>query len=50
MTMTPEQASWFAENFARLVANVDTVLLGKSFVIRLSFTALLSDGHLLLED
>jgi MoxR-like ATPase len=50
MTMTPEQANWFAENFARLVANVDTVLLGKSFVIRLSFTALLSDGHLLLED
>lgn len=50
MTMTPEQASWFSDIFNRLVANVDQVLLGKTFVIRLGFTALLSDGHLLLED
>ena len=50
MTMTPEQASWFSEIFNRLVANVDQVLLGKTFVIKLSFTALLSEGHLLLED
>ncbi len=48
--MTPEQATWFADIFARLVTNVDRVLLGKSFVIKLSFTALLSEGHLLLED
>jgi MoxR-like ATPase len=50
MTMTPEQASWFSDIFNRLVANVDQVLLGKTFVIRLGFTALLSEGHLLLED
>ena len=50
MTMTPEQAKWFEANFTRLVANVEQVLLGKTFVIRLSFTALLSEGHLLLED
>jgi MoxR-like ATPase len=50
MTMTPEQAAKFAETFNRLVANVDQVLLGKTFVIRLGFTALLSEGHLLLED
>jgi len=50
VTMTPEQATWFAETFNKLVANVETVLLGKTFVVRLSFTALLSDGHLLLED
>src|SRR6188768_595743 len=50
MTMTPEQATWFSDIFNRLVANVDQVLLGKTFVVRLSFTALLSDGHLLLED
>jgi MoxR-like ATPase len=50
MTMTPEQASWFSDNFTRLVTNVETVLLGKTFVIRLGFTALLSEGHLLLED
>jgi MoxR-like ATPase len=50
MTMTPEQATWFSDNFTRLVSNVETVLLGKTFVIRLGFTALLSEGHLLLED
>jgi MoxR-like ATPase len=50
MTMTPEQASSFSELFTRMVANVDQVLVGKTFVIRLGFTALLSEGHLLLED
>src|SRR5690606_6710807 len=50
MTMTPEQATWFADIFDRLVAGVDKVLLGKTFVVKLAFTALLSDGHLLLED
>ncbi|MFP7760782.1 AAA family ATPase [Marisediminicola sp. LYQ85] len=50
MTMTPEQAGWFAANFTRLVSNVESVLLGKTLVVRLSFTALLSEGHLLLED
>ena len=50
MTMTPEQASAFQETFARLVANVEQVLLGKTFVVRLGFVALLSEGHLLLED
>jgi MoxR-like ATPase len=50
MTMTPEQAGWFAATFNRLVGNVEQVILGKTFVVRLSFTALLSEGHLLLED
>ncbi|WP_157157754.1 MULTISPECIES: MoxR family ATPase [unclassified Diaminobutyricimonas] len=50
MTMTPEQATWFADTFGRLVANVERVLLGKTFVIRLGFVCLLSEGHLLLED
>jgi MoxR-like ATPase len=50
MTMTVEQATWFSDNFTRLVANVEQVLLGKTFVVRLGFTALLSEGHLLLED
>jgi MoxR-like ATPase len=50
MTMTPEQATWFADIFSRLVDNVEQVLLGKTFVVRLAYTALLSEGHLLLED
>ena len=50
MTMTPEQARWFADIAERIVANVETVLLGKSYVVRLGLTAMLSEGHLLLED
>jgi MoxR-like ATPase len=50
MTMTPDEAATFSEIFNRLVANVEQVLLGKTFVVRLGFTALLSEGHLLLED
>ncbi|MBC7519081.1 MAG: MoxR family ATPase [Microbacteriaceae bacterium] len=50
MTMTAEQAEHFVATFTRLVDNVETVLIGKSLVIRLAFATLLSDGHLLLED
>ncbi|MBI5161767.1 MAG: MoxR family ATPase [Micrococcales bacterium] len=48
--MTAEQAEWYQETFARLVTNVEQVLVGKTFVVRLGFVALLSEGHLLLED
>jgi MoxR-like ATPase len=50
MTMTPDQAAWFADIFDRLVGGVENVLLGKTHVIRLAFTSLFSEGHLLLED
>jgi len=48
--MTPEQASWFAGAFDRLVSNVEQAVLGKTHVVRLALTCLLSEGHLLLED
>jgi len=50
MAVTQEQATWFADAFDKLVGNVDQAILGKSQVIRLVVTALLSDGHVLLED
>src|SRR6187431_1413068 len=50
MTMTPEEATRFAANLDRLVGAVEEVLLGKNRVIRLAFTAFLSEGHLLLDD
>jgi MoxR-like ATPase len=50
MTMTPEDATRFAAHLDRLVAAVEEVLLGKNRIVRLAFTALLSEGHLLLED
>src|SRR3954470_12997732 len=45
-----EQAAWFAESFQRLVENVEQALVGKTHVVRLAVTCLLSEGHLLLED
>jgi MoxR-like ATPase len=48
--VTQEQATWFADAFQKLVANVDKAIVGKDNVIRLVLTALVSDGHVLLED
>ncbi|MBD7956941.1 MoxR family ATPase [Microbacterium sp. Sa4CUA7] len=50
MTITAEQTAWFQETFATLVDNVEQVVLGKRHVIELAFTAMISEGHLLLED
>jgi MoxR-like ATPase len=50
MAVTQEQATWFADAFNKLIGNVDQAILGKSHVLRLVVTALLSDGHVLLED
>ncbi|MPY11712.1 AAA family ATPase [Arthrobacter bussei] len=50
MTMTAEQATWFAGTFDKLVENVGEAVLGKTFVVRLVLTALLTEGHVLLED
>ncbi|WP_435079593.1 AAA family ATPase [Clavibacter michiganensis] len=50
MTMTADEARAFQDEFARLVRNVEQVLLGKSHVVRLAFTAMVTGGHLLLED
>jgi len=48
--MTPEQAHWFAETFEKLVKNIEGAIVGKQHAVRLVLTALLSEGHLLLED
>ncbi len=50
MAMTNENATWFADTFARMVNNVGQALLGKTEVIRLALATMLSEGHLLLED
>jgi MoxR-like ATPases len=50
MPVTPEQAQWFADAFGKLVDNIDQAILGKRDRLRLVLTALLSDGHVLLED
>ncbi|AEI11764.1 AAA family ATPase [Cellulomonas gilvus] len=48
--MTPEQSTWFAETFTALVDNVGRALLGKEATVRLALTAMVAEGHLLLED
>ncbi|MBN9177711.1 MAG: MoxR family ATPase [Microbacterium sp.] len=50
MTITPEQATWFAQTFAALADNVERAVLGKRHVVELVLTAMLSEGHVLLED
>ncbi|WP_169053952.1 MoxR family ATPase [Agromyces sp. H66] len=50
MSVTQEQALWFQDAFSKLVDNIDQAILGKREVIELVLTALLSDGHVLLED
>ena len=50
MSMTSEQAAWFRDTFARLVDNVDQALMGKREVVGLVLSAMLAEGHVLLED
>jgi MoxR-like ATPase len=50
MAVTQEQADWFQDAFGRLVDNMGQAVLGKREVISLVLTAMLSDGHVLLED
>ncbi|MFJ6651583.1 AAA family ATPase [Microbacterium sp. NPDC091313] len=50
MTMTPDQAAWFETTFTRLVDNVDRALMGKRDVVGLVLSAMLAEGHVLLED
>jgi MoxR-like ATPase len=48
--MTPEQSAWFAQTFGALVANVSRAVLGADRPVRLVLTAMVAEGHVLLED
>jgi MoxR-like ATPase len=50
MTITHDQATWFAQTFSQLADNVERAVLGKRLAVELVLTAMLSDGHVLLED
>jgi len=50
MAVTEEQARWFADAFGKVVDNVDLAIVGKKPIIRLVVAAMLSNGHVLLED
>ncbi|HEY0214810.1 MAG TPA: MoxR family ATPase [Cellulomonas sp.] len=48
--MTPEQSAWFSQTFGALVANVSRAVLGADRAVRLVLTAMVAEGHVLLED
>ena len=50
MTITPEQAQWFASTFTQMANNIELAVRGKDHAVRLVLTCLLSEGHMLLED
>jgi MoxR-like ATPase len=50
MPVTQEQADWFANALEQLIDNVDQAILGKRQTIKLVVTAMLTGGHVLLED
>ena len=50
MTISQEQATWFAQSFAQLGDNVEHAVLGKRPVIDLVLVAMLREGHVLLDD
>ena len=50
MPVTQEQSAWFAGAFDSLVNNVGLAILGKEETIKLVIAAMLSEGHVLLED
>ncbi|AZS35831.1 hypothetical protein CVS47_00429 [Microbacterium lemovicicum] len=50
MTITTEQATWFSQTFAQIADNVERAVLGKRHIVELVLTAMVSGGHVLLED
>ncbi len=49
-TIADERLEWFAERFNSIVGNIEKVIQGKREVIELIVLALLSQGHVLIED
>ncbi|HVM09138.1 MAG TPA: MoxR family ATPase [Acidimicrobiales bacterium] len=49
-TASEQQVTWFAETFARLTSHIGRAIQGKADQINLALLALVSEGHLLLED
>ncbi|MCC6434619.1 MAG: MoxR family ATPase [Acidimicrobiales bacterium] len=47
---TAEQVQWFADQFRVLQSNVEQFIRGKTSVVQMALVALLSEGHLLIDD
>ena len=44
------RAAWFAERFAKLQANIEGFIRGKSAVVRMALVCMMAEGHLLIDD
>jgi MoxR-like ATPase len=44
------RATWFAEQFDRLAANIESFIRGKPEAVRRALVCMLAEGHLLIED
>jgi MoxR-like ATPase len=47
---TPADATWFAEQCQRIVTNVETIIRGKTDIVRLMVLCLAAEGHVLVDD
>jgi MoxR-like ATPase len=50
MAARPMDTATFKANFEAVVANIETVIKGKSDVVRMAMVAILCEGHILFED
>src|SRR5690606_27858783 len=50
MTITQEQATWYADTFSLLAENIEQSILGKRHVVELVLATAMAGGHVLLED
>jgi len=47
---SPEDVAWFADRYEALLRNIETVIRGKSDVVRLALVCLAAEGHVLIDD
>lgn len=45
-----KRVTQFAENFERILGNVNRVIMGKDHAIRIALTCMFAEGHVLIED
>ena len=50
MTISQDQTAWFQQTFTAVADNVEGAIVGKRLAVELVLLALVSEGHVLLED
>ncbi|MGI9667901.1 MAG: AAA family ATPase [Acidimicrobiia bacterium] len=50
MSLTPEELSWFGDQYQEVTENIERVIQGKRETIELVVSSLVAEGHVLIED